>query len=150
MSPTTKVPTRAEQLLDRAVEAEERVESLQRRVADLEARLRGALDADPTTASRALAWIGRAECAEKLLAELLRYIDQRSVDTREFPPGWVTRAAAQMKAVEILRRDMAEMAESPDNSEEYWTTYVDSLERRGVVKDDDGWMHGRIGQHNRR
>lgn len=135
--------SRADDLLNRALDAEDRVERAERRIEDLKSRLRGALDADPTTASRALAWIGRAEQAESLLAEVLRYVKQRSLDTRDFPPGWVSRAEAQMRAVEILRRDMADMAERPDNSEEYWTTFVDSLERRGIVKDTDGWMHRR-------
>lgn len=142
--------SRLDQILDRALEAEDRAERAEKRVADLEGRLRAALSADPTTASRALSWIGRAEQAEDLVAELLRYIDQRAIETGHFPPGWVTRAQSQMKAVAILRRDQAEMAEKPENADEYWTTFVDSLERRGIVKDDDGWMHGRVGKHNPR
>jgi hypothetical protein len=138
--------SRLDQILDRALEAEDRAEKAEKRVRDLEGRLRAALSADPTTASRALSWIGRAEQAERLIEELMRFIDQRAIDTRDFPGGWVARAQAQMRAVDILRRDQAEMAEKPENADEYWTTFVDSLERRGIVKDDTGWMHGKVGQ----
>jgi hypothetical protein len=125
----------ARALLERALLAEELVEGLRERIADLELRVRGAIGADPTTASRALSWVGRAELSENLLIELMRRIDQGSIDTGHFPAGWVARCRAQMKAVEVLRRDQAEMAEPPSNPDAYWTTGVDRKGRRTVVRD---------------
>jgi hypothetical protein len=131
-------------LLERALLAEERVEELEGRVRDLESRLRGALNADPTTASSALSWISRAENGERLLGALLRRIGQRSIDTREFPDGWVAQAEGQMRTVTILKRDQAAMAERPD-AQDYWTESTDALGRRSVVRDKSGWMHAKKG-----
>lgn len=117
----TEPKSRIDQIIDRALAAEEENERLAARCEELTRRLLGALDADPTTASQALSWVGRAEQAEKLLDELLRYIRQRSLDTSHFPPGWVARAMSQMKAVEILKRDQAALAERPPD-DDYWQT----------------------------
>lgn len=124
---------RARELLERALSAEDALELALKRVADLEMRVRGALNADPTTASRALSWVGRAEQAEALLEEVLRFVSQRSLNTMDFPSGWVTRAEAQIKAVGILKRDQEKFAERPDD--DYWTRYVDPKGRAGVVRD---------------
>lgn len=123
-------------LLERALAAEERVDGLLERIADLESRMRAALNADPTTASRALSWIGRAENAESLLAKLLLFIDQRAVDTSKFPGGWVSQAQAQMKAVAVMNRDLTPLAERPEDNA-YWTTHVDSKGHRQVVHDEE-------------
>lgn len=129
--------TRLDDILDRALAAEDRAEKAEKRVVDLEARLRAALDADPTTAIQALSWVNRAEQGEVILRELLRYIDQRSVDTRGFPSGWVARARAQLKAVEILKRDQAQLAERPPE-DDYWVQGKHDLARfrAGEVKLD--------------
>lgn len=120
--------------LNRALEAEDKVTALQERVHDLEGRLKAAMNFDPTTAVQALSWIGRAEQAEGLLRELKRYTDQRSIDRGQFPNGLLARIEAQLKSVDVLRRDMAELAERPDDSEAYWATADDAKGRRGVVK----------------
>src|ERR1700746_4054536 len=86
------------------------------------------LGADPTSACNALSWVTRAEQAEKLLLELLPRIAQRSINTRDFPAGWVAKANAQMATVEIIRRDQVEMFERPPY-DAYWTTYVQGSER---------------------
>lgn len=122
------------------MEAEDRCDALRERVEDLEGRLVAALNADPSTATRALSWIGRAEQAERLLKEVKRYIDQRSLDRGKFPNGFVTRLEAQLKTVEILERDQANLAEKPVDND-YWTTHVDAKGHRGVVRDNSGWMH---------
>lgn len=129
-------------LLERALEAEERADALQQRADDLASRLRAAINAEPTTATRALSWVQRAEQAEGLVGDIVRLLDQRSLSGTDLPPGWEARARSQLKAVELLRRDQAEMAERPKGeADAYWTTYADSKGRRGVVKDDSGWMH---------
>lgn len=133
--------TRAE-LLERWHEALDEQEALRARIKDLEERMVAALNADPSTATQALAWIGRAESAESLLKELKRYIDQRSVDRGQFPNGFVTRLEAQLKSVEILTRDQARLAERPVD-DDYWTTDVDPKGRRFVVRDSSGWMRRR-------
>lgn len=106
-------------LLERALAAEEEAELLRSRVIDLEARLKGVLGADPTTAVRALAWIGRAETGEELIREILIAAGQRSINSTDLPAGWLARAEAQLAAVAILRRDQAEMAERPDGDESW-------------------------------
>lgn len=129
-------------LLERALEAQEENDKLRERVADLESRLKAALNADPSTASRALSWIGRAEQAETLVRQVLLFVKQRSLDTTHFPPGWVARAEAQIKTVEVLERDLRHLAERPPD-DDYWTTFDDPKGRPGVVRDSDGWMHRR-------
>lgn len=111
-----------QELLKRALDAEDEREHLHSRIHDLEGRLKAALNADPTTASRALSWIGRAEQAEALVHEVLRYVAQRSLSSTDLPNGWVPRAEAQLKSVEILVRDMKELAERPN---ETWVDYVE-------------------------
>lgn len=124
--------------------AQERADAAEARSADLESRLRAALNADPTTASRALSWVSRAECAERLVEQIVAYLDQRSLSSGDLPQGWEATARSQLKAVELLRRDQAKLAERPGgNGEEYWTVHQDTLGRRGIVKDNDGWMHRR-------
>lgn len=106
-------------LLERALAAEEEAELLRSRVIDLEARLKGVLGADPTTAVRALAWIGRAETGEELIQEIVIASGQRSINSTDLPAGWLARAEAQLAAVAILRRDQAGMAERPDGDESW-------------------------------
>lgn len=120
-------------LLQRALDAEDERDALLARIADLESRFKSALNADPTTASRALSWIGRAENAEALVREVLRYVEQRSVSATDLPGGWVARAEAQIKAVDILVRDMRELTERPD---ETWADYTERVTgRRSVIRD---------------
>ena len=120
--------------LDRALEADARAESLAARVADLEQRLRAAINAEPTTASRALSWVGRAESAESLVRQILRFVDQRSLSGHELPDGWVAMARAQMKAVAVMDRDLHALVERPGDGE-FWSQIVDGKGRRGVVND---------------
>lgn len=120
-------------LLERANEAEDRADALQRQVDALRGSLQAALNMDPTAASRAVAWVGRAENSERLVGEVLRYVKQRSITSIELPPGWVTRAEAQLRAVEIMHRDLG--LERPDEGD-YWATGVTPDGRRTVMRDD--------------
>jgi hypothetical protein len=105
--------------LERALEAEERADELEARVGDLLGRLKGVLGSDPTSAVRALSWMSRAENGEKLIQEIVSS-DMRSTD---LPPGWLTRAEAQLAALRILKRDQRELTESaPDD--EWWEQYA--------------------------
>ena len=124
------------QLLERALRAEEARDEAERRAADMEVRLRGALNADPSTATRALSWVGRAEAAEQLVSAVLRHVGQRSLEATALPPGWVSRATAQMKAVEVLQRDLQHLIERPPDTD-YWTTGQDALGRRSIVTDKE-------------
>lgn len=123
-------------LLKRASEAEDRAEQLQHERDLLRTNVRAALNMDPTSATAALAWIGRAERAEELLADVLRYVKQRSLASIDLPPGWVPRAEAQLRAVEILRRDQAELMERPESGD-YWALLTDDDGRRTVMRDDE-------------
>jgi len=109
-------------LLERALDAEERLDKAKARIDDLESRLKAAMGADPSTATRALSWVGRAETSERLVAEVLRLVDQRSLPSTDLPAGWVARAEAQMRSVAILKRDQAKLGEKPPD-EEYWTRF---------------------------
>lgn len=109
-------------LLDRALDAEERLESAQARIADLESRLRGVLGAEPESAVRALAWMSRAENAEKLLIELARYLDENPSLIELLPTGYDTRLRTQLRTVEIQRRDQETMGEKPAE-DEWWSGY---------------------------
>lgn len=109
-------------LLQRALDAEDERDELQRRLTDMEGRFKAALNADPTTASRALSWIGRAERSEDLIRQVLGYVKQRSLSSTDLPNGWVARAEAQIAAVRILERDMRELTEKPD---ETWADYTE-------------------------
>jgi hypothetical protein len=121
-------------LLERALAAEERADALVERVSLLERRLRAALNAEPTSATRALSWVGRAENAEALLRELDRFIGQRAIDVTEFPAGWVARVTAQLKLLELLRRDDEKVFERPPD-EEWWERY-DVEGSRGITIED--------------
>lgn len=116
----------------RALDAEDARDEALKRINDLEHRLKAAINADPTTASRALSWIGRAERSEALVAEVLRYVRQRSISQTDLPGGWVARAQAQMKSVEILNRDLAPLAEKPEESWEQYTERESG--RRGIIR----------------
>lgn len=122
-------------LLERANAAEDRADELQRETDMLKSNIKAALNMDPTSATAALAWIGRAERAEELLREVLRLVTQRSLRSVDLPPGWVARAEAQLQAVEILRRDQEELMERPEGGD-YWSTAVNSQGRRTVMRDD--------------
>ncbi len=110
--------------LDRAVAAEDRAEKAEEHVERLRRAVSAAMAMDPTTASQALSWIGRAENAERLVERVLLHVKQRSLSTTDLPPGWLAQAEAQMKSVEILRRDQEQLAERPAD-EDYWVTEVD-------------------------
>lgn len=115
--------------LQRAVAAEDRAEKAEAHVAKLKGAVSAALSMDPTTATQALSWIGRAENAEGLVRRVLAHVRQRSLASTDLPPGWVTQAEAQMKSVEILARDHAELAERPAQGDAYWATGVDEKGR---------------------
>lgn len=120
-------------LLQRALDAEDERDELRVRVADLEGRLKSALNADPTTATRALSWISRAETGEGLISEVLRYVAQRSLSSTDLPAGWVARAEAQVASVRVMTRDLRELTEQPD---EKWADYVErSSGRRSILRD---------------
>lgn len=104
--------------LQRALEAEEQLESCRKRAEELEARLRSALNAEPTSATRALSWITRAQNGEKLLIEIMR----DPTVAVALPQSLHTRIEAQLHTVEILRRDQEKLGESPP-SEEWWETW---------------------------
>lgn len=124
----------AKSLLNRAVAAEDRVEELEREVADMRSRLKGAIGADPTTAVAALGWVYRCERAESLLGEIVHYLDQRSLTSTQLPDGWEARARAQIKAAEIARRDQQGF-ERPALGDQYWTTYVtEDGTRRNIIE----------------
>jgi hypothetical protein len=127
------VQVNAGKLIERAMLAEDRAEAAEARIADLEMRIKAALGADPTTAIKALSWIGRAEQAEDLLRLALRYVHQQSLSTNDFPPGWIAQAEAQIKSVDILKRDLGHLIERPDESDAYWTTAVDAKGRRSAI-----------------
>jgi hypothetical protein len=106
-------------LLDRCLAAEDAKRELEERIADLQGRLRSVLKSEPTTAARALSWIGRSEQAEGLLREIVKH----RFDAEEkalLPPGWLARAEAQLKSVEILVRDQKSLAEKPADQTEEW------------------------------
>jgi hypothetical protein len=105
--------------LERALEAEEALEVANERIADLTARIKSALNAEPESASRALSWIGRAQNAEKLLMEIVR---KGNLTDGVFPRELRTRIEAQLKTVEILRRDQEALGERPPG-EEWWETW---------------------------
>lgn len=117
-------------LLDRALAAEDRADQLEGRVKDLETRLKGVLNSDPTTAIRALSWMHRAENGESLIREMLQLSKlSEGIQQTDFPPGWLARAEAQLAALAILKRDQAAIAERPGD-EESWETMKDGQVRR--------------------
>lgn len=109
-------------LLDRALAAEEEADKARARAADLEERLRGVLNNDPETATRALSWMTRAENAERLLMELLRWIDSNPSVSELLPTGYSSRLIAQLKLVAILKRDQESFAERPPE-DEWWESW---------------------------
>jgi hypothetical protein len=111
-------------LLDRALQAEEEADRQRLRADDLELRLRGVLNTEPTTASRAFAWVSRAENSERLLLELLRYIDENPSVAELLPTGFATRLMVQLKSVAILKRDQAVFGERPPD-DEWWQSWKD-------------------------
>jgi hypothetical protein len=133
-SPTPELQSVSKlELLNRALDAEDRADELERRNADLELRIKAALNADPTTAVRALSWIGRAEEGEAMLCEILHYVNGGELRGTALPPGWVARAEAQIAAVRLMRRDLMELTEKPSES---WADYVESHSgRRSVIRE---------------
>lgn len=103
----------ARALLERAVAAEERADAAEEALARLRQRLNAAIGAEPGTATAALGWMARARLAESLVREVLRHVEQRSLTSRDLPPGWVARAQSQIAAAQIgdcdLPVDRAEM-----------------------------------------
>jgi hypothetical protein len=104
--------------LERALAAEDQVETLKDRVADLESRLRGALNSDPTTAVKAMSWMHRAENGEQLIKEAALAVKRGEIKSTDLPSGWLARAEAQIAALEILGRDQAELMGEP--GDESW------------------------------
>lgn len=120
-------------LLNRALDAEDRADDLERRCADLELRIKSALNADPTTATRALSWISRAEEGESMLMEIVNMVGAHELKGTDLPPGWVSRAQAQLAAVAIMRRDLTPLTEKPSES---WSDYVQSHDgRRSILRE---------------
>lgn len=111
-------------LLDKALAAEEALEVAQARITDLEGRLRGVLNTNPETASRALAWVQRTENAERLLLELRRWLDENPSVADLLPTGFVSRMMAQLKSVAILKRDQEAFGERPPE-DEWWLGWQD-------------------------
>lgn len=112
---------RARLMLERAIAAEDRAEELEIELADVRGRLKAVVGADPTTAVSALGWMMRCQRAEKLLGDVVRYVDQRALPGTQLPPGWETRARAQLKAAEIAARD--EEGFDRPSDDEYWSEY---------------------------
>jgi hypothetical protein len=116
--------------LERALAAEDEVDALKERVKDLEARLKGVLGSDPTTAVRALSWIHRAENGEKLIRDLVHDVNVgQGIRSTDLPPGWLASAEAQLAALQILKRDQEQMAERP-SEDESWEQMKDGQVRR--------------------
>lgn len=111
-------------LLERALLAEEAADKLRERISDLEDRLRGVLNNDPETASRALAWMQRAENAERLLLELRGWLDQNPSVADLLPTGYASRMTAQLKTIAILKRDQQALGERPAE-DEWWQSWKD-------------------------
>lgn len=123
-------------LLDRALAAEEVADELRERVGDLEHRLKGVLNNDPETATRAFAWLQRCENAERLLLELRAWLRQNPSVGELLPTGYADRVKAQLKIVEILRRDQASLGERlPED--EWWIGWG------GDMRVDSGWNDAR-------
>lgn len=110
-------------ILDRALKAEEERDVALARIEDLEARMHAMLNSDPTSASQALSWVGRAENSEKLLREIERAVKESRCSPRDLPAGWYARVEAQLRTVAILARDQAKMAERPADDDLTWETY---------------------------
>lgn len=111
----------ASYLLDRALAAEQRAEELESQVERLKALIGGAIDMDPTTAIQALNWVGRAETAEKLLANALSWYAAHE----NLPPSWWAQAEATVRAAELSKRDAPENVERPAD-DTYFTQELDS------------------------
>lgn len=109
-------------LLERVAEAEEERDAARARTLDLEARLRAVLNSNPETATRALAWMTRAENAERLLLELRGWLDANPSVGELLPTGYVSRLMAQLKSVAILHRDQEALAERPPE-DEWWESW---------------------------
>jgi hypothetical protein len=121
--------------LERALAAEDQVEALQTRVKDLEDRLKGVLNTDPTTATRALAWMHRAENGEDLIGAVLTSARAGEINSTALPPGWLARAEAQMKALDILRRDEKQLMDAPDDETwEQWQKNYPNGKTLGVIR----------------
>lgn len=107
-------------LLERALSAEEQLESERKNRELLERRLRALLRGDdPDSAERAGSWVGRAENAEQLLAELMSDLHENPSLRDLLPTGWVQRVEAQLHSLQILQRDAVALAERP--GDQWWT-----------------------------
>lgn len=122
MSASLAMASQAERLLQRALDAEEQLQSLQERTTSLELRLRAVLNNDPASATRALAWMGRAQNSEHLLNLLLKWIAENPSVEELLPRGFVERVRAQLHSVEVLKRDQEAFGEKPPD-EEWWTRF---------------------------
>lgn len=113
-------------LLERALAAEEERDEARGRISDLEQRLIAVLGSDPTSASRALSWMSRAENSETLLRELAVWLENNKSVGDLLPSGFATRLRTQLKTVEILKRDQAALAEKPPEGEWWGTAGADA------------------------
>lgn len=89
-------------ILERALAAEEQLESRDVLIAELEARLRAIVGADPQARMAAQTWIRRAELAEALLREMDAWAT--SWPTVPLPEGWLARCRAQLHTLDIVGR----------------------------------------------
>lgn len=108
---------------DRAVEAEAQLESLRERTADLESRLRAVLVNDPASATRALAWMGRARNAESLLVALASWVQENPSVEELLPRGYMQRLKAQLHSVAVLKRDEEAFDERQPADDEFWLNW---------------------------
>lgn len=113
----------ARMLLERAIAAEDRAESLQGELAGMRSRVKGALGADPTTAVQALGWLTRCNNAEALLLELVEHLNTHPVSARDLPDGWEPRARAQVKAAQVARREQREIGFDRLDDDDYWLEF---------------------------
>src|SRR6267378_8317594 len=111
--------SQAERLLQRALDAEDQLRSAQERIDSLESRLRAVFSSDPTSATRALAWMGRAQNSEHLLNLLMKWVTENPSVEDLLPRGFVERVRAQLHSVEVLKRDQEAFGEKPPD-DEWW------------------------------
>lgn len=105
-------------LLNRALEAEERADAAEAVVLDMQRRLRASLDSDPATAVQALAWISRTEIAENLVRRVLAPALNNSLLAMNLPEGWVAEAEGALRAAKLA--DQQAPIDKPAD-DQYWS-----------------------------
>lgn len=102
----------SQDLLDRAIAAELQLKSRSEELEAVQETLKALLVGD-ISETAAGSWVARAEHAERLLGELVRWIgDNPSVETL-LPIGYASRVRAQLHTLEILHRDQEALGEKP-------------------------------------